>query len=89
MQLGLLVMTRAIAVATDEAPEFTQEVLNALERYRHKDWGDISDNDKQTNVDALEQGERIFAAYETSKGKIYIITEWDRSATTVLFAHQY
>ena len=32
---------------------------------------------------------RIFAAYDTSEGKVYIITEHDRSATTILFAYEY
>lgn len=49
----------------------------------------MDEEDKQMNDDALSTGNRIFAAYHTCKGKIYIITEWDRSATTILFADEY
>ena len=42
------------------------------------------------NYDAIENGDdRILASYETYKGKIYIITEWDRSSTTILYPHEY
>ena len=42
------------------------------------------------NDEAVRSGNnRILASYETSKGKIYIITEYDRSATTILFADEY
>jgi hypothetical protein len=45
--------------------------------------------DKELNDLAVKTGERILEAYETSKGKIWIITEWDRSATTILFPNEY
>ena len=41
------------------------------------------------NDEALEIGERIVAKYETCEGDIFIITEWDRSVTTILFTHEY
>ena len=42
------------------------------------------------NDEAIKNGnDRILASYETSKGKIYIITENDRSATTILFTNEY
>jgi hypothetical protein len=46
--------------------------------------------DMQSNDDAVKTGnDRILAAYNTSEGKVYIITEWDRSYTTLLFANEY
>ena len=86
---GTLVMTQGIKAETDRNPIFIKEILTALDRYKANDWGDLSDNDKEANEEALKYGDRIFAAYNTTKGKIYIITEWDRSATTVLFASEY
>ena len=44
---------------------------------------------KAENDRALESGDRILSAYETSHGKIWIITEWDRSVTTILFPSEY
>ncbi|MBQ6144022.1 MAG: hypothetical protein IJI84_06080 [Clostridia bacterium] len=46
--------------------------------------------DKEMNDKAVRTDDgRIFAAYDTSEGKVYIVTEHDRSATTILFAHGY
>lgn len=82
--------TRKIANACDKDPAFNTEVLQSIIRYERRDWGELSENDKQANDNAVEnEDSRIFAAYETKKGKIYIITEWDRSHTTILFANEY
>lgn len=43
----------------------------------------------EANDIALTNGERILGAYNTSQGKVYIITECDRSTTTILFADEY
>ena len=89
-ELGQLVATKAIAVAMEQDNKFLREVHGALDRYITRDWGEMPEEDKAMNDEALESGEdRIFAAYDTSKGKIWIITEWDRSATTVLFPEDY
>ena len=87
---GILVATKGIKSATDENPVFMREVLKSLNRYNENDWGDMCEEDKQMNDNAVANGDdRIFAAYNTSEGKIFIITEYDRSATTVLFADEY
>lgn len=88
--LGRLMMTRGINDTIAEDEGFAKEVMNCLGRYIRKDWGDMCDEDKQLNDSAVINGDdRILAAYNTSKGKIYIITEHDRSYTTVLFTHEY
>ena len=59
-------------------------------RYKNQDWGNLCEEDKKLNDEAIKTGNgRILAAYETSKGKIYIITESDISATTILFSEEY
>ena len=89
-KLGKLVATKAIAVAMEENNKFLKEVHGALDRYITRDWGEMCKEDKDMNDEALKTGDdRIFASYETSRGKIYIITEWDRSYTTILFADEY
>ena len=87
---GKLYTTRTInnEMATDM--QFSKEITDCLLRYKLKDWGDISEEDKAMNNEAVNNGnDRIFATYKTSKGKVYIITECDRSLTTVLFADEY
>lgn len=82
-------MTNGITNAALNNEPFFHEILAALNRYTMKDWGDLCEEDKAINEDALIHGDRILAKYETSKGPIYIITEWDRSTTTVLFTDEY
>ena len=88
--LGRLVMTRGVndQVAEDEA--FAKFVMSSLTRHRRGDWGDLSDEDKQENQFSLEKGFRLLSAYEAEGlPKIWIITEADRSATTILFPDEY
>ena len=54
------------------------------------DWGELDTEDQTANEEALQLGLRIFSAYRTSDGvKIWVITEADRSATTVLLPSDY
>ena len=53
-------------------------------------WGDVSDADKRANYKAVKDGDRILSSYKSSDGlTFWIITEWDRSATTVLLPDEY
>lgn len=65
------------------------DLAKYMRRHHCGDWGDLDSEDKQANEDALEHGSRIFSCYLVSDKKIYIITEADRSMTTVLFASEY
>lgn len=60
-----------------------------LARHLIGDWGDVDAEDWQTNDRALEHGTRLLSAYNTPAGKIWIITEWDRSVTTMLLPEEY
>lgn len=66
-------------------------ISKSLERHISGDWGDIEQEDKEANDKAIEHGGRLFSSYITDEGgtKIWIITEWDRSATNILFPHEY
>jgi hypothetical protein len=56
----------------------------------YPDWGELSDEDVQENELSLREGFRLLSAYRTAKGqKIWIITEADRSATTILLPSEY
>jgi len=66
------------------------EINNALRRHQIGDWGDVSKDDWEANNDAIKYGERILSAYKNAGSeKFWIITEWDRSVTTVLLPGDY
>ena len=89
-KLGKLVMTRGVHSKIKEDVDFAIGVLDAFERYQRCDWGDLCSEDKAENEKAIRDGaERIFALYHIGTEKIYIITEWDRSVTTILFPEEY
>ena len=60
-----------------------------LARHHQGDWGELSPEDAEANQQALEQGSRIFSSYRVGDRKIWVITEADRSATTVLLPEDY
>lgn len=79
-------------VATPGALEAiaAMELTDFINRHITGDWGDLCDEDKQLNEDALIHGDRLMSSYTTEQGvKIWIITEADRSTTTVLLPSEY
>jgi hypothetical protein len=62
-----------------------------LRRHLNADWGDLSDSDRRQNDAALRSGEdRLFSSYEVTPSlKVWIITEWDHSVTTLLLPSEY
>lgn len=88
--LGQTVMTRGVANAFNEDKEFRKFVDESFMKYCNADWGDTCEEDKELNDQALKSGDRILAVYKKEGLKtIWIITEWDRSATTILFPDEY
>lgn len=66
------------------------DVLKALVRHMAGDWGELSDHDQEANEEALQHGLRLLSRYVASAGKVFwIITEHDRSATTILLPEEY
>ena len=67
-----------------------REVDAAINRHLSGDWGDVCQSDWQRNEQALRDGDRLLSVYQTQAGeKFWIITESDRSATTVLLPSDY
>ena len=61
------------------------DITKLLHRHATGDWGDMCQEDKAQNDSALTSGDnRLFSAYITPKGKVWVITEYDHSVTTVL-----
>ena len=88
--LGKVVMTNGINSKMAENKKFSDEIMNCFKKYMVCDWGDMCNEDKEMNDNALRTGTaRVLASYDTSEGKVYIITEQNRSYTTILFANEY
>jgi hypothetical protein len=70
--------------------EAEQEPVELLHRHVTGDWGDLDDEDKKENELSVKQGFRLLSAYQLETGvKVWVITEWDRSVTTLLLPEEY
>lgn len=82
--------TLATPGALDALAASGESAIKFLSRHVRGDWGEISDDDKFLNEQALLDGDRLLSAYRTSHDvKIWVITEADRSATTILLPDEY
>jgi len=89
-QMGKIVLTRGVYEWSAANGDFAQFVHASLKRHARGDWGSLSPEDRELNDKALKDGSRLLSAYEHWKlPKIWLITEADRSVTTVLFPEEY
>ena len=67
------------------------EAASLLERHASADWGELSEDDRRENELSIKEGLRILSAYKLPRtgAKLWIITEADRSATTLLLPDEY
>ena len=92
LTLGQIVATPAALEAIEASG---QSPADFLRRHANRDWGDLGDEDKRLNDEAIQDGSRILSAYHTSDGaKLWIITEAEddsgqRAATTILLPEEY
>jgi len=85
--LGQVVITPGARLALTEAGQLPQEFLH---RHVRGDWGELDAQDVQANEEALHHGHRLFSAYTTkAETRIWVITEYDRSVTTLLLPSEY
>ncbi|MFT3787356.1 MAG: hypothetical protein QM770_14510 [Tepidisphaeraceae bacterium] len=81
---------RTVITANAQATLDVQDVAACLSRHAHGDWGDLEQEDRDENERSLRENCRLLSVYHDSAGtKFYIITEWDRSVTTVLLPEDY
>lgn len=67
-----------------------EDVIASLARHARRDWGDLCPEDREENELSLREGFRLLSAYADRNGtKFWIITEADRSVTTVLLPEDY
>ena len=80
-------------VATPGALKLLSEVgkcsFDLLARHATGDWGNLCSFDQRQNEIALRDGYRVFSAYDITAGRVWIITEADRSITTILLPEEY
>ena len=87
---GRIVVTRGVDNEMNDNATFARHVRLSLERHLAGDWGNLCDEDRVTNELALLDGYRLFSAYtKVGVPPIWIITECDRSVTTILFPDEY
>ena len=67
----------------------TEEVLTALRRHASGDWGNLCPEDTLANDSSVQEGGRLLSAYGDGRHRFWIITEADRSVTTVLLPEDY
>jgi hypothetical protein len=86
--LGQLVATPGALAALEKAG---QTPVEFLARHVRGDWGELSDEDRKENQFSLERGFRLLSSYHTNAGdtKLWVITEADRSVTTILLPEEY
>lgn len=89
--LGQVVVTKGVNEKMKEDRSFSVFVQVSIGKYVHRDWGQTCDEDAKANNRAIQNGERILAVYKQPKTNttIWIITEADRSVTTILFPDEY
>lgn len=85
-QLGECVATPGALEALQAAGQSAE----FLSRHATGDWGDVCEEDRQANDDALKYGARLLSSYKTNQGvKLWVITEADRSSTCILLPEEY
>lgn len=91
-KLGKIILSPKIRTVKSESSKEYVKVVDAFNRYKVGDWGDLEEEDKVLNNRAVQDpgSDRILAKYcLPALGDIYIITEHDRSHTTILFCSEY
>ena len=66
-----------------------EHINDGLRRHASGDWGNLCASDAEQNREALEHGSRLFSAYGEGSRRFWIITESDRSVTTILLPEDY
>ena len=84
--LGRLVATPgALALLTNAG----ENPATLLDRHRSGDWGEVPHEDARENDLSVHEGFRIVSSYPVGTGRVWIITEWDRSSTCILMPEEY
>jgi hypothetical protein len=84
---GRLIMTAGVDALIHDG---RLNPLPYLRRHLRADWGDLSNEDRRRNDIALQCGDRLLSSYQVTPDlSLWIVTEWDRSVTTLLLPSEY
>jgi hypothetical protein len=86
LPLGRVVVTPG---ALKLLAELREQPFDYLARHATGDWGDLCTFDRRQNVIALREGYRVLSSYPIGRECVWIITEADRSVTTILLPEEY
>lgn len=89
---GPMYMTPGIRVLIERGAEV--EIMQAISRHLSGDWGEVDEEDKESNWNSLQDGSRLLSAYSIQGERVWIITEAEddngqRAATTILLPEEY
>jgi hypothetical protein len=89
--MGPLPLGKVVATpgALDVLSEAGEDLRLLLARHRSGDWGDLDEDDRRENERSLKHGWRVLSSYPVGGKVIWIITEADRSVTTILLPEEY
>ena len=92
-ELGEIYLTQG---AKQVLQDFNVLPATLIARHVTGDWSNMDEEDKRANKNAVKHGDRVLSSYRLHKEndyddmvKIWVITEWDRSATTILLPSEY
>jgi hypothetical protein len=86
LPLGRVVSTPGALELLEDAKEYP---LDLLARHATGDWGELCAFDRRQNEIALRDGYRVLSSYDVLAGRVWVITEADRSVTTILLPEEY
>lgn len=88
---GPIRMTKSISEMVDNDDNFRKFIVKAISKYLVCNWGDTNSTDWYINDKAVRDNQRILAVYiyKPLKKNVWIVTEYDRSSTTVMFPEEY
>ena len=90
MTAPLFSLGRTVATPGVLASVSMDEIVTSLGQHTRGSWGELTEDDRKANDRALRDGDRLVSVYRSTAGtKYYVITEWDRSVTTVLLPEEY
>ncbi len=92
--VGRFALGRWLVTSGAHSQLLGQSITDCFNRHANGDFGDVCHEDFEANLDAIAEGLRIVSMYRCTdkrgdKAKVFVITEADRSATTLLLAEEY
>ena len=88
-KLGDIVYTAGVNSMLEQGKINTPDIFNMLRRHSRGDWGNIHEEDIGLNEEAIKHGNQILSVYHIADKIFWVVTEHDRSRTTILLPTEY